>query len=424
MIKGITFFMKKTTSYWGVVLVLTFFISILCSCNGSSTNQTEEKLKVKAVEMSSDEQCINDYFSSENPKIIPIEFLKNLEGIDLSGIYWNTSNYPNKKAKKGDIALYLDISPDSKKIDLKYFAYPSIDNEWEGEFIKTSSKNNSNVLLSQTDDLTHQVIQDNDNCIGVNKKVCFLRDDDRIGISFDGVNIAFYKEVDAVKELSYTYLLNKFYPLYRIQEDSTALNPDMERSYIDFDGTRMFELDGRKYCLAFFHNYYWDPYSSREDGDWASQLDLALYQIIHDEKVLIWFEEGANCGTNNYDYGEEVESRTYRILADNIKLQQVGKQFFLTKERTDRIDYPSYTTTLVCYHPINLEEVFRLEFEEYTEESDDTTYSFRKDIHFSESTEESAIIVYDWDLEKNAISPLSITTHIYNVDNNKFMKLN
>lgn len=416
--------MRKTINVWLVAMVPAFFISILCGCNDSSTNRSKEELKVKEAEMSTGEPFNNSNFSAENPKIIPIKFLQHLEDINLSGTYFNATNYPNEKANKGDIVLYLNFSPDSKKIELKYSAYLSKNNR--------KIITNSDVLLSQTDDITYQVIQDNNNCIGIDKKLCFLREGERIGLSFDGVNIAFYDAVVIPNELSFAYLVDEFYSYYEIQDDSTATHGDRVEYYVDFDGIHTFYHKGRKYCLAFLCNYYWKKRSSREDGDWTSQLDVALYQVIQDEKVLVWFKEAAVCGTNEYSHrthfdedGEEEVERTYDEIAPKTKLQQIGNRYFITKERIDEVSSDYFTTTLVCYHPINLEEVFRLKFDHYYQGySDEKSFKFRKEMNFSGPIEESAIVVYDWDLEKNEIKPSSISTHIYDGDKNKFVNLN
>lgn len=194
--------MKQTIIYVGIILILGGLIFIVFKNERApnlSLGKTIEKDSASiqkvdsSMNVSSSIQAIDPSipsFSNEEERIIAIKSIEELKSKGLLGSYWNHSETREEGVEDGDEVINLSIDR-TNTLEIYFEAYmPRVDADGDVEIVARYDCFTTLAQLSETTFL----IDEEEYCLEGQNKLCFIKVEEQVGVSFDGKTIAYYKE--------------------------------------------------------------------------------------------------------------------------------------------------------------------------------------------------------------------------------------
>ena len=396
--------MKNTTYYIAALLIgtLLFFIIKMQKAPSATSKEIAPKTIIAPLIVP---------FSNENNHVIPIPDKEAFLMQNLTGSYWN---HPYVRLDDNDmsdvvVSVYYD-NDDALTLQFEYYE-PIV---FEGKRMGVL-RDGGATTLSPFSETTFLIDDPDIEYLHGHKKLCFIKVDNQVGISFDGETIRYFKEAHIFPELKPEALMKHFYPDLQLDEERLIAMDSIETGEhnITFRGIDYFKENGNNYALVFFEDQHF-TYGYRYGEDIAF-VSIAKFQEKDDGQMrLLNFIDTCACGYY-------IHSEKSYLTAIRPVLQKVGPKHFLFK-KAPRQDGDLNITTLYVYDTKNFKEVLAIDLEAYQmNEFGEKEYILNNTFSITEEGGDHAILIHAGNMNQ---SKFFSTLEVYALDeeSNTFAK--
>jgi hypothetical protein len=181
--------MKQKIIYIGILLILGGVIFIVFKKEREANISLGETIEKDSSSIQKFDTSI-PAFSNEEERIIVIKSIEELKSKELLGSYWNHSETREEGVEDGDEVINLSINR-TNTLEIYFEAYmPRVDADGDVEIVARYDCFTTLAQLSETTFL----IDEEEYCLEGQNKLCFIKVEEQVGVSFDGKTIAYYKE--------------------------------------------------------------------------------------------------------------------------------------------------------------------------------------------------------------------------------------